>query len=129
MWPAHHKPNHHLEFQRINNENLGCRDKIKHEHLSCLHGSANRDGITGPGAAVTALWVGHQPTILAAKTHLSKLCPPPTGHTELRLDHLNARSTTFVQVHEHVKTGLYPLSSYTVLGIKWCFFPPPGVRS
>lgn len=64
-------------------------------HLFCLHGSANSDRITGHGAAVTALWVGHYPTVLAAKTHLSKLCSPPTSHTELRLDHLNRGNTTF----------------------------------
>lgn len=123
-----HNTTHHLQFHGINNENLGWREKTKHKHLCCLHGSANSDGITGHGAAVTALGVGHHPTILAAKTHLSKLCPPPTSHTELRLDHLNTRSTTFDQ-YEYVKPGLYPVSSHTVLGIKWCFFPPPGVRS
>lgn len=64
-------------------------------HLCGLHGSANSDGIAGSGTAVTALWVGHRPTILAAKTHLSKLGSPPTSHTELRPDHLNTRSVTF----------------------------------
>lgn len=58
-------------------------------YLCVLDGRADSDGITGHGAAVTTLRVGHCPTVLAAKVHLAKLCSLSTCYAELRLDHLS----------------------------------------
>lgn len=72
-------------------------------YLCVLHGSANSYGITGHGTAVTTLWVGHQPTILAAKVYLAKLCSSSTCHTELRLDHLSDIGNTVTKVNRYFK--------------------------
>lgn len=57
-------------------------------YLFSLDGSANSNRITWCRAAVTTLWVGHHPTVLAAEVHLAELCSSSTGHTKFRLDHL-----------------------------------------
>lgn len=69
-------------------------------YLCVLDGSADSDGNTGHGAAVTTLRVGHCPTVLTAKVHLAKLCSPSTCYAELRLDHLSdtgKRKSTFTK--------------------------------
>lgn len=77
--------------------------KLEKMYLCVLDGSANSCGITGQGTAVTTLRVGHNPTVLAAKVHLAKLCSSSTRYTKLRLDHLSDRGNTVPKVSRYFK--------------------------
>lgn len=72
-------------------------------YLCVLDGSVNSCGIAGHRTAVTTLWVGHHPTILASKINFSKLCSSSTWHTRLRPDHLCNIGNTGLQVSRCIK--------------------------
>lgn len=77
-------------------------------HLYVLYGGAKRCRITGQGTAITALWVGHNSTILAAEDHLAKLCSSSTWCTELRFDHLGDKGKSYQRQQEpqHLNTSV-----------------------